>query len=57
MQAQEMFAVETDNVLADATQAPESPVGAALARVTAEATGDALHDAVRAAVRAHAARW
>ncbi|WP_449410988.1 double-strand break repair helicase AddA [Methylobacterium komagatae] len=54
MQAREMFAVETANVLADATQATETPVGIALSRVTAEATGEALHDAVRAAVRAHA---
>lgn len=53
-QAREMFAVETANVLADATLAGETPAGIALARVTAEATGDALHDAVRAAVRAHA---
>lgn len=53
-QAREMFALETANVLADATQAAETPAGVALARVTAEATGEALHDAVRAAVRAHA---
>lgn len=53
-QAREMFAVETANVLADATLAAETPAGIALARVTAEATGDALHEAVRAAVRAHA---
>ncbi|GJE39726.1 double-strand break repair helicase AddA [Methylobacterium persicinum] len=53
-QAREMFAVETANVLADATLAAGTPAGVALARVTAEATGDALHDAVRAAVRAHA---
>ena len=53
-QAQEMFALETANVLADATQAGETAVGVALARVTAEATGEALHDAIRAAVRAHA---
>ncbi len=53
-QAREMFAVETANVLADATLASESDLGVALARVTAEATGDALRDAVRAAVRAHA---
>jgi ATP-dependent helicase/nuclease subunit A len=51
-QAREMFAVETANVLADATLASDSPLGTALARVTAEATGDALRDAVRAAVRA-----
>ncbi|MCJ2014423.1 double-strand break repair helicase AddA [Methylobacterium sp. J-076] len=53
-QAREMFALETANVLADATQAGETAMGDALARVTAEATGDALHEAVRAAVRAHA---
>ena len=53
-QAREMFALETANVLADATSAPDTPLGLALARVTAEATGDALRDAVRAAVRAHA---
>ncbi|MBE7197304.1 MAG: double-strand break repair helicase AddA [Parafilimonas terrae] len=53
-QAREMFTVETNNVLADATVAAETPLGVALARVTAEATGDMLRDAVRAAVRAHA---
>ncbi|KQT11939.1 double-strand break repair protein AddA [Methylobacterium sp. Leaf399] len=51
-QSRDAFAIETDNVLADAIGARASDLGAALAVVGPEATGDALRKVIRDAIRA-----
>ncbi|WP_246753117.1 double-strand break repair helicase AddA, partial [Methylobacterium organophilum] len=50
--ARELFDIEMANVLADAVANGDTPLSAALARVTPEATGDTLRAAIRAAMRA-----
>jgi len=50
--AREIFEIEMANVLADAVSNGDTPLSAALARVTPEATGDALRAAIRSALRA-----
>ncbi|MDP4004985.1 double-strand break repair helicase AddA [Methylobacterium sp. NEAU K] len=50
--AREIFDIETANVLADAVSNGDTPLSAALARVTPEATGDTLRAAIRQAMRA-----
>ncbi|HEX8417368.1 MAG TPA: UvrD-helicase domain-containing protein, partial [Methylobacterium sp.] len=51
-QSREAFAVETDNVLADAVGGGHPHLRAALDRVSPEATGDTLRRAIRTAIRA-----
>ncbi|WP_430929531.1 double-strand break repair helicase AddA [Methylobacterium tardum] len=50
--ARELFEIEMANVLADAVSNGDTPLSAALARVTPEATGDTLRAAIRSAMRA-----
>ncbi len=50
--AREIFDIEMANVLADAVSNGDTPLSAALARVTPEATGDTLRAAIRSALRA-----
>lgn len=50
--AQELFDIEMANVLADAVANGDTPLSAALARITPEATGDTLRSAIRSAMRA-----
>jgi ATP-dependent helicase/nuclease subunit A len=52
--ARELFEIEMANVLADAVSNGDTPLSAALARVTPEATGDTLRAAIRSAMRARA---
>ena len=53
-QAREAFAIETDNVLADAVGGRRSDLRALLDIVGPEATGEALREALRAAIRKRA---
>jgi ATP-dependent helicase/nuclease subunit A len=50
--ARDVFDLEMANVLADAVADGDTPLSAALARITPEATGDSLRAAIRAAMRA-----